>query len=580
MTLRLLLIIFILSPLLSLSQIGGKNFTIPVGTNGGSGGSYVSHTTLNDSMAAIRGDLPTSFPVNIGPQEAVNVVDSGKYITSTVICQDEEWVYMFYNLAVSHTATGKLYMQKSKNGTYWTTPVQPVIGGSVVDNVGLISCGIGNNGRIVLRYQTNNEYDSVYTTHSDDQGDTWTSRRALGLRGTQQEIANYGNIEKIVNDTLYSPMYANFSVDTAQAYYDVSYDNSITWVTHKVIMKGLFAGSFPTGGSINETWILKIRQGATVATTSLMAIIRSEKYLGFHYQWWTDNGGDLWNSIAVDEGAWFSEYNQTSGPNTFPVSAQIVYDSIIQVYLGFRGNNVTGLPSGLRVIEGPLDAYKDPSLFGKPRTIYSPLSIKAFQNDFGYPYPFKLNQRPYVGVYDISVKHKSGASLSNTKTRGFIMPVDGNNYLEMYDTTSTVAIPTGTETTVETPLTRVDSDLFFDGDSGKIYFKYDGWYTLKARVTFAASASGTYRNATLWMVDYGDETGTSPSPMAGKYMIASQNIIPSTNPRFNRVELSGQIYAYAGMELRLTVQHDVGSNLNILNSALDDRSTIQLKKSK
>ncbi len=564
--------------LISLAGASQSRLVVEVSGNGGGAGGGVSSAVLADTAAAIRSAISGVNTSRIGAQAAINVVDSGNYITSTVICQDQDWIYMFYNLAASHTSTGKLYMQKSKDGTYWGVPVQPVIGGSVVNNVGLISVNIGNNGRLILRYQTNNEYDSIYTTVSDDQGDSWSDRSELGLRGTQLEIAPYGNLVQMVGDTIYSPMYANFSVDTAQSYYDISYDNGETWATYKVIMKGLAAGIFPTGGSINETWLQKVRQGATVATTSLMALIRSEKYFGYHYQWWTDDGGANWNSIAVDDGAWFSEYNATSGTNTFPVSSQIVYDSIIQVYIGFRGNGLTGLNSGLRVIEGPLGAYKDPTLWGKPRTIYSPTApIKQFQNDFGYAYGFKVNEAPRVGVYDISVQDISGSSLSATKTRGFTMPVDGNNFLEMYDTTAQ-SIATATETRVLTRITRLDSELFYNSDSTKIYFKYDGWYNISARVTFDASASGTYRTATLYMIDQGDATGPSQSAMAGKYMITQQSIAPSTNAIFNRIELSGQIYAYANTELRLTVQHDVGSNLSILNSVQNNRATIKLKK--
>jgi hypothetical protein len=569
----------ILFGLLSVSAISQQRFPIEVGRASSGAGGGVSSAVLADTAAAIRADI---LPTRVPAQRAINVVDSSNYALAPVTCQTSDgWVYMFYKLSPSHTDTGRMYMQKSRDGQNWTPPVQPVINGSVINNCGLITVGVGANDRIILAYQTSNTYLNMKYTYSDDGGVTWEATTTVGLFNTQVEVANYGRIIQVVGDTLYSPIYANFSVDTAQVGFHKSYDNGVSWSMGATIMKGLAAGIFPTGGSINETWLLKVREGATVATTQLMALIRSEKYFGYHYQWWTATGGVTtadWNSLAVDDGAWFSEYNATSGPNTFPVSAQIVYDSIIQVYIGFRGNEVTGLPSGLRVIQGPLDAYADPTLWSKPRTIYSPTApIKQFQNDFGYPDPFIVNGQPHVVAYDISVKDVSGSSLVTTKTRGFTIPADGNNYLEMYDTAAQ-AITTATETRVLTRMTRLDSELFYNSDSTKIYFKYDGWYNLFARVTFDASASGTYRTATLYMIDQGDATGPSQSAMAGKYMITQQSIAPSTNAIFNRIELSGMIYAYANTELRLTVQHDVGSNLSILNSVQNNRATIKLKK--
>ena len=90
----------------------------------------------------------------------------------------------------------------------------------------------------------------------------------------------------------------------------------------------------------------------------------------------------------------------------------------------------------------------------------------------------------------------------------------------------------------------------------------------------ATSASGTRVTARLYMIDRGDELGTAPSLYAGKHLIAEQSIPMSTDSNFMRINLSGQIYAYQGMELRLTVYHDKGSDLDINNIPIPGRATI------
>jgi hypothetical protein len=212
------------------------------------------------------------------PSQRYNIqVDSAKYITAPVIVQDEDagWIYMFYNLAGCHVCNGKMYMQKSRDGQVWSDPVQPIINGSVVNDVGLISVGIGNNNRIILRYQSGPQtgtsspdpivYDSIFTTVSDDYGDTWSTKTSLYLRGTQTEIAPYGPPIQIKGDTIYSPMYANFGVDTAQAYYDISYDNGETWADYYIIMKGLAAGTFPTASDNSFAGLNTVAESARLS---------------------------------------------------------------------------------------------------------------------------------------------------------------------------------------------------------------------------------------------------------------------------------------------------------------------------
>jgi hypothetical protein len=570
-----LLIAFLFLPLFSLAQktivIGGGS---PV--SGGGSSSGVTLAQLDSTADEVRSEFPTSVSAEIykSSQRSVNF-DSAKYNTSTVIDQiGNDRFFMFYNLAPTHVATGKLYLQTSRDAINWTDPVQPIIGDSVINDVGLLSTGVSGN-RLHLSYQRGNDYSKVYSTYTDDFGATWSTPVVTTKRGAQNEIANYGRYVHLGGDTLFRPMYANWTAGmVALSYYDISYNNGDSWADYKVIMSAPYEGTFPNGGHVNETWMLKLPAGR------LLAFVRSEKYYGYHFQFWSDDRGETWNSVAVQQGKWFSEYFATSGPNPFPVSARVVRDSLIYVYVGYRGNNVTGLLSGMKVVKGKLDAYKNPDLFGKPVTIYSPTTIKGEHNDFGYGYDLIKDQEPYLGIYDISVHKISGTSNTQTKTRGFIIPVEGNNYFEAYDTVSTVSIPSGTETRVTTPIIRLDSEGFYNADSLKPYFQRDGWHTASARVTFEPNAAGTYRRATLWMVDRGDETGLAPTAMQGKYLISRITIPPSTSDKLNTIELFGQIYAYPDMELRLTVEHDAGTNLLLINSDINKRTTVLFNKTK
>jgi hypothetical protein len=535
-------------------------------------GSAAEVSTASDTIA------------KIGPQRAITQADNGDYAQSPLAFQTEDgWAYVCTNESNQHTTTGPIKLRRTKDGANWSEPWTVTIAG--FDTLGVPSFGTNGN-RIFISFQrvfaSVPFYNEIFFAHSDDGGQAWTLDDSVGLHQAQVEIFAFGKIApvRVGRDTIYATGYSNWSQDTSASFFYASYDNGASWQFGNYIMRGLIAGSFPTGGSINETDWIVVEEGATVATTKLLALVRSEKYYGFHYQLYSLDGGATWTNVGVTLGMWFSEENATSGPNTFPVSI-ISRDEMLYVVYGYRGNNATGLNSSLRVIKGiALDCYDDPTQWSKAYKIYSPTApIKSFQNDFGYPVPFIINNQLYTTLYDISTKFKSGAGLTQIDTRIITIPLESNNWLEIYDTTTTVAIPTATETTVPTPIVRLDSELAYNVDSTKIYFPYDGWYTVSARVTFEASASGTYRRATLYMVDYGDESGPTPSPMDGKYMITQRSIAPSANAEFNRIELFGQIYAYAGMELRLTVQHDVGSDLELNNSEQNGRATIYFKKS-
>jgi hypothetical protein len=581
-----LVFIFLLLPFLGLTQ---SRIVVNAGTSGSSGSGGISQEQLDDSTAAIRAAIPSSVSGSVPPQRSQVVVDI-QYSQSPIVFQSDNWIYQTYNIAPTHTVFGLNYIKRSADNISWTDAEVITVPG--FDSI----CGLtfGTVGeRILMSFHRlwpvyserelhgSADYSKVLFAVSDDLGSTWVLKDSIDATGLPAGYYNffcYGDIENVKGNTSIMPYYAwSVTGDTTYAFCFGTTDAGENWAFKSEILSGRFSFTFPNASRVNETWIEKVTEGSTAANTTLMAFTRTEKYFGYHYETISTDGGATWVSLAVTDGVWFSEFNATSGPNTFPVSA---YNdgTYINVVYGYRGNSATGVASNVRLIKIPLATYDDPTTYTKPRILYSSLNFKAQHQDFGYNYEYEANGQWFTTFYDISPQHKSGASINSVRARIVTIPLDGNNYLDISNDADQT-ITTATETTVQTPDVRLDSEGSYNTDSTKIYFPYDGWYTINARVTFDANASGTYRRATLWMIDHGDEYGTAPTSMGGKYMITQKSITPSANAEFNRIELSGQIYAYAGMELRLTVQHDVGSNLNILNSVQNNRATIYFKKS-
>jgi hypothetical protein len=556
------------------------------------GMSYIPIAPSNTPTSDVNNKVLLSEITNV-PSSRIKVFkDNSAYWNGHIVTKTEDgWIYMYYMDAPSHTVFGPAYLTRSRDGINWEEGWLINFTGTT-DEIGSIALGsIGN--RILMTYQHMvagvPDYVTARFAYSDDGGQTFTPTTTFPVAslpvGDMVELFAYGEIVKIYGDTFYAPYYGNWSVDPNYSFYFKTTDAGLTWSWGNVIMSADPDGIFPTGGGINETWITVVEEGSSVATTKLLALVRSEKYYTFHFQWYSNDGGTTWNSIAVEQGKWFTEANALDplggpdvGSNTYPVS-MIKKDGWIYVVYGHRG--VNGVDNGdhqLRVIKGKaIDAYNNPDNWSQPNKLYFALSPKAFPNDFGYTQPFEVNGQLMCVFYDISPYYLSGSSVSSTKSRQLIFPLEHLYWFESYNVADET-IANDTETTLSLPWTRVDSDRALDETTGVIKVPEDGWYVLQAGVQIEPSAGGTYRELTLLQIDHGDEDGPAPSVMNGRFPLARKAIAPSTVAQLNRIEIFAQSYLYKDMELRVNFKHDAGTDLDILNTDRELRAFLRFKK--
>lgn len=539
--------------------------------------------------------LGSSLGTFVGAQRSRTIADTNQYAQLQIaFTTDDGWTYVGYCESSAHITAGPTMLTRTRDGSTWDTPWEVVVPGAAFIK-GVPTFGVSGN-RIIFTFQEVvaeiPTYQTIFFAYSDDGGQTWTLADSVGLAGAKTEVFCYGNVKRIKtnadgNHVLVAPAYANWSVDPSQAYFYISHDNGLTWAIGTTIKQGIAADVFP-GGAINETWIEVIEEGATLATTKLLALVRSEKYYTFHYQLYSNDGGATWVDLGVTLGKWFTEANALDslggpdvGANTYPV-AMIRRGEWIYVVYGHRG--IHGLDAGdlqVRVIKGKaLEVYNNPDNWSLPEKHYFAVAgVKSFANDFGYCHPFLIAGQLFTTLYDNSVKyHLSGSGTTTTKTRIITIPLEGNNYFEGY-AVDDQAIPHDAETTVVIPATRYDSERALNETTDKVEIQEDGWYIIHGRLLLQASAAGTYREAKLLMIDPGDEDGLTPSAMAGKYLIAKAAIPPSAVSRLCRIELSGQQWLYKGSVLRLTIRQDSGGSLNVVNStSRDDRANLKYVK--
>jgi hypothetical protein len=544
------------------------------------GSSGITRQVLADSIAAVEARFPTTLPTRIGAQRSIVINDSGKYAMSQVTTKTADgWLYAIFRLGSSHVDTGQAYMRRTKDGTNWTAP-KPILG----NNIGLVTVGASGN-RVFIGYQTSNTYSTIKYTYTDDGFETFSTPIVRGLETGQTNMANYGPIIPITasGDTILSPMYANFDIDTSQAFYHLSYDRGVSWNAgdYKIIKKSPFAGVFPTGGWVNEHVVIVVDQGVSLATTKLLCLLRSEKYVGFWHQFYSDDGGTTWVDVGITQGKWVTEENFSSGPNLFPPHA-IKRDSTIYIVYGYRGNTPLGIPSNVRVIQGnALKAYNNPDFWSKPAIIYE-ANGKAAHNDFGYSDPFEINGQLGAFNYEISTKHLSGAATTNTKTKVFTIPLEGNNYLHVANDSDQVL--TAGDNVVLFDRIHLDSERAHNRDSSKVYAPLDGWYSITASLNIDTSYLGSVKiTASLYAVDTGDERGTFPkSPYNGKRLLSQQTLNTSaTDSLFNRFELRAEEYLNTGEEIRVLLTLPAATTRKLKGYVTDPfrRATLKFKKS-
>jgi hypothetical protein len=523
-------------------------------------------------------------------QKSATLTDGAIYKAwpSAVNTPNRDTVFMVYKTAPSHGEDGYLMGAYSINGgSSWVVDTITING--VNEQGGTVDIGY-YSGRLLIDYTETADatvYDTTRFAYCASSSFPYFTKGSMVAKTTSQgNVSPYGRMKVMPSGTLLFPAYSwNTGTDSATAFLYQSINGGLTWSIGPTIAKKKRSGSFPDG-DFNETNIEIISPGLTDATTTMIAISRSESYPGYHYLFYTTGGFTTWVDASVTQGDWAFGSLNSSAAWAFPPAA--LYNDGINLYafVGYRGASQKFY---MKIFKKPLSAYKTASAASWTKingqsytTLFQALnSTKGGTVDFGYPTSFLTPTNELkIDFYDVAVSARPGVDGINNPTIENVVPVFGNNFFESY-ATSNQSITTGTETSVSVPNIWFDSEDSYSTDSSKIYIQQDGWYQFYAKVMFDTSSLGTYRQAKLYAVDWGASYGTTPQ--YAKYTIAKQTIKPSTNSDFCYIELSGQLYCYKNMEIRLAVKHDKGSSLNILSTntlypTLENNATIRFKK--
>lgn len=486
--------------------------------------------------------------------------------------------YMVVRDGDTHGANGAALFRKTWSGSDWSDPDTISINGVHLDSAASVEIGMGSKGRLILAYvvlSASSTYDSIYVAYNDNGTSSFTAVPSILPAANQKNPFVFGSPFEIAPDTLMMVGYCtNTAADTTKAITWRSTDNGLTWVYYSTALETKAGGSFPDG-TITEFFAVKARSGTRAGNTTLIGAIRSETYNGYHYQVKSTDGGLTWTNQSDHSGTaeWMFQYQNATGlPNSsgndYPFPATMVtYGDNMYAFVCRRGNNGD---YSLRVWKASVDdVIADAGNWGNYTTVYRALdAYKGSDNDWGYGRGYWTPTHALnCGFYDMDISDRPGVDGIATakRIRTVTIPVLGNNYFHSF-AAANQSITSGTETTVTTDYIWIDSEGAYNSDSAKIYIPQEGWYEVTAKVQFDTSALGTYRLAKLYAVDWGATYGVTPAK--ANYLLDKKVIQPSTSSEFNFISLqSKRVYLYQGMEIRLTVQHDKGSSLNILSAA-------------
>lgn len=502
---------------------------------------------------------------------------------------DYRTVEMVFKESGNHAADGPLMWTISSNGfsDYYTgainsansNPDTLTVGGTnKTGSVAMI--GKGNGTRWTLCYGRDGIYDTLFFAKNDNNTKDFTATTSLVASASSFDwFFPYGKVLQLNGDTL---LMSGYGLRTGQSKTDAIYfktvDNGDTWTYGGIIVANSSLGS----STPSEVGWEIYSQGATVATTKIIATVRDDFYKGYHIQVISTDGGTTWTNLLSTQGDFaFHAVNANVVDNSWPCML-IKRGDWLYAIMGVRSQLSAGGMS-FRVFRTlnpeSINAWEGGTTTPKYYTIYRAAnSYKGLDLDFGYGWPyFSPEGEMRVVFYDISTNYTP--SYSNKFTVIKSIPILGNNYCEFYNN-SNQSISSATKTKVSFPVRWYDSEQMFNSDSSKLYVRTDGYYTVEARFQVDTSSLGTYRKATLEAIDWGQAYGASP-----QYSIinicAPVTIAPNTNSDFCWIELRGQMFLWAGMEVRVSLIHDKGSALNIINPSdfeESDGARIRIKK--
>lgn len=542
-------------------------------------------TTVDQIEYTISSVGSSGTIVKEGSQTTSVPYDRSTYDGFTSYATKDSTIYQWIKSGDNHVDDGPLLMNKSTNeGTDWTTPTQVVVSGLPI--VGGTIEGQYSNDRLIIVFTTGSDYDTVNTAYSNDGGITYT-RSGNIYHPSFANIMPFHSPVVLAKDTLLQGCYV-WNADTTKIVYFRTTNNGLTWSLFSTAMTQISSLGGFGNSPVSEPSTVKVG-GSTASTSVLIAMVRNDLYTAHPFQIKSTDGGATWTNQTWISGSAYHPFGDqiNSGPGNLPGSIGLDYGAPVTLlvdgdniyaFIGRRGNNADysiryWKASISTVLAGGYDYW------GRFKTIYRALTQgKGSDIDFGYPRGFITSSgKKKIGLYDLSPKHRTGIDgvSTNKRERILIMPVEGLNYFDAFNTTNQ-SIPSGTETSVSFPSVWYDSERSYSTDSSRLFIPEDGWYYVTVQLQIEASAAGTYREAKVQAVDRGHELGISPA--LAYNVISKQAIEPNTNDKFCRVELTGQMYLYKGWEIRVTLMHDAGTSLNLVNTTKENRATIRLKK--
>lgn len=551
----------------------GKDTLTGIGSGGGGGGggkfSRGSETIINDSttvegiyifkadtakLATItRAKYEAYKPINVA--EYSTVMDNGQYAAFGWMAVRRDTAYAYIKVGPDHITPNRWVVMRSNNGMQSWDSISSYTGvnGSGISN--LIATCIDDT--IWVAWQTTAQ-NYLKIAYSIDGGRTHTISDSIATHAVP-----FGEFKKLPSG------YKYFNYYEFGASYAVKWVRSATgtgWATVSTLISGT-----PGTHEYNETWI-EVIDGTTDGNTRLIAIMRDEALGWGPLQLTSTDGGATWTQRGRVTPLMDSQERYAAPSSIMRVGDNLVIAKAQRVDRSGGGSEDD---YHLATVQGLIDSvFTDTSKWSRPTKIYnSRANYAGMPNDFGYSNLFTLGGQPRMIAYDVSNKNVGGGSVY--ATRVFTMPVYTPAYLRM-ESTVIQSIPASTETTVAFGYKALDSDNLYNSDSGFVIIKKDGMYSIKSRVTWAASNSGTYRQASMKVVNSAVNNNESNK------VIANSVIQPSTELRYSEQNLSAEVFLRQGEKVLVTVMHDHTSAISLGSNTLYStlQATLEIKQLK
>lgn len=477
--------------------------------------------------------------------------DKGRYDFLPNPVVNEDTLLIFSKNSNSHTTDGNATVYQSKDGgVTWDS-----LAVAASTQIGALSAGRFARDHIVYSYTKETTGGTkIYHSYSLNGGRTWT----LSDSTLWTNAYPHGEIIKLPGGRMVHTVWRSSN----NSVYTVYSDDGITWDSLGLIWGG------PT--SYNETSI-EVVSGTTNANAVLVAVARQETASIHSGQFYSTDGGATWTYA----GSLTFGYEGARAPTFLKV-----YRGYLYAIKGVRREYETsGQYNFITYRKAPLAVYNDTTLWDRriPKIYQSsgaPYKTTAF-NHFGYAMPFVYAGKLMLTAYDLSPRTLRPGSLNPTEffTRMFVMPVLRSPYFAGWGY-GNQPIPTGTATKVAFQTIFYDTEGYASETDSGYLVKRDGDYSISATVTIAGDTTGTYRRLYIALDDAGmvDTSGTLD------VIVQDRTISGTSSQDFNKVTLSGTVFAKAGTYIRVYAIHDATTSLDIINSLAAYRARLIVKQ--